>query len=163
VVRHFFENLGGVSFGACFVPHMLDFSFGTDPVGHAYDTEKRFSEETFHAARAIGFDDFEVRIGEQRKIQIVFGFEFRLRLNGVGAAAENHGVDLVEFFLGVTKLGRFIGSTGRTGLGKEIQNYVFAAEILERNFLSVVGRQTEVRCALAFFQRLAHVSFRLYF
>jgi hypothetical protein len=106
--------------GACFVPHVLDFSFRTDPVGHAYDAEKRFSEETFHAARAIGFNGFEVRIGEQREIQIVFRLEFRLLLDGIRAAAENRSVQFVEFFLCVTKLGRFIGSTGRAGLGEKI-------------------------------------------
>jgi hypothetical protein len=111
-----------------------------NPVGHADDSEKRFSEKTFHAPRAVDFDRVEARIRKQRKIQIVFGFEFRLLLHGIRAASQNHRVQLLEFLLGVAKLGRFIGSTGRKRLRKEEKDHVFAAEIRERHWLPVIGR-----------------------
>jgi hypothetical protein len=160
--RDFGEDFRGVPLGVCFVPHVADFPFRVDPVGHAHNAQEGFPEETLHPARAVSLDGFEVRIGEQREIQIVFLFEFCLPLNGVRAAAEDDGVQLVEFFLGVAKLGRFVGSTGSVGLGKEIQDDVFPAKILQRHFFPVISRQFEVRRSHAFFQRLPHFH-RLYF
>lgn len=111
-----------------------------NPVGHAHNSQKRFSEKTFHPSRAVDFDRVEARIRKQREIQIVLGLEFRLLLHGIRAASQNHRVQLLEFFPGVTKLGRFIGSTGRERLRKKEEDHVFAAEVRERHWLPVIGR-----------------------
>jgi hypothetical protein len=50
----------------------------------------------------------------------------------------------LELFVVVTKLGRFNRSTGRVGLGVEIEDYGFALEILERYLLAVLVKQSEV-------------------
>jgi hypothetical protein len=62
----------------------------------------------------------EFGISEQRKVQVVFGFELRLCLDGIGAAAGNCGVQCVELLDGVAELGRFVGSTRGVGLREEI-------------------------------------------
>ena len=143
-------------FRRSFFPNVLDFPVGTDPVGHAHDSEERFSEETFHPPRTIGFDDFEFRIGEQREIQIVLLFEFRLTVDGIRAASQNHRVQLIEFFLRVAKLGRFIGSTRSHRLREEVEHYALAAQIFERDVFAVVSLHREFRRSGSYFENVAH-------
>ena len=66
-----FQNFRGVAFGRHFVPGGADFSVGADPVRHAHDSQERFTQETFHAPRAVRLDYFEFRVGEQRESQLV--------------------------------------------------------------------------------------------
>ena len=79
-------------------------------------------------------------------------FEFRLRFHGIAAATDDRGVQLLEFLDGVTKLGRFVGSTRCVRLWIEIQNEVLAAEIPKRDFFAVVRDAVKVRSFVAFFQ-----------
>ena len=58
-------------FGRHFVPDGADFAIGADPIRHAHDAQKRFTQEAFHAARAVRLDHFEFRVGQQRKSQLV--------------------------------------------------------------------------------------------
>lgn len=122
-----------------FLPHVAYFRVRPNPVRHAHDSKKGFAEKTLHPPRAVDFDRVEARIREQREIQIVFGLELRLLLHGIRAASQNHGVQLFEFFLGVAKLGRFVGSTGRERLRKKEEDHILAAEIRERHLLAVIG------------------------
>ena len=138
--RDFLKHFGRVAFRVRLLPHVAYFRVRPNPVGHAHDSEKRFPQKTFHAPRAVDFDRVEVRIRKQRKIQIVFGLEFRLLLHGVRAASQDHRIQLFEFFLGVAKLGRFIRSTRRERLGKKEEDHIFAAEIRERHLLAVIGQ-----------------------
>jgi hypothetical protein len=156
----FFQNFGGVAFRRRFIPYVLNFPLGINPVGHSDNSEKRFPKETFHSARAVGFDHFELRVGEQREIQIVFLFEFCLALDGIGAASQNHSVQFVELLLRVAKLGRFVGSTGGHGLREEIQHNIFPVEIPEGDLSSVVRFYFEVRRSFANFKYFAHASLR---
>jgi hypothetical protein len=119
---------------------MANCRVGPNPVGHAHDSEKGLAEKAFHSPCAVDFDCVEVRIRKQREIQIVLGLEFRLLLHGIRAASQNHRVQLLEFLLGVAKLGRFIRSTGRERLGKKEEDHVFAAEIRKCHSLAVIGR-----------------------
>lgn len=157
LARDFFENFGGVPFGAGLVPDVAYFCVRPNPVRHAHDSEERFAEETLHAPRAVDLDGVEIRIRKQRKIQIVLGLEFRLLLDGIRAATQNYGVQLVEFFLRVAKLGRFIRSTRRQRLGKKEEDHVFSAQIRQGNFLAVIGGQFEFRRPFADFQWLSHL------
>ena len=103
-----------------FVPHVADFPVVADPIGHTHNAEKRFTQKTFHAARPVGFDHLEVSVRKQRKIQIVLFAEFAQQLLAICATSEDYGIQPVEFPLCVAKLGRFVGSTRRQSLGKEI-------------------------------------------
>ena len=71
----------------------------------------------------------------------MLGAEFCQHLGLIRAAAQNHCVSLVEFLLGVTKLGRFRRSTRRQRLHEKIHQRVFTAKIFERNGLTLVRGQ----------------------
>jgi len=68
-------------------------------------------------------------VGKQREIEVVLDLEFGLRLDGVAAATDDRGVELLEFLDGVTKLGRFVGSTGRVCFGIEVKNQILPAKV----------------------------------
>ena len=59
--------------------------------------------------------------------------------DGISAHAENGNTEMVELLLCVTKLGRFDGSTGSAGFGKEKEEDTLAGEVLERDFQALVG------------------------
>jgi hypothetical protein len=148
--QHFF----GVALRRDVVPDFVDLAVAADPERHAHDAEERFSEERFHPARAIGFDHVELRVGKQREIQFVLGLELRLCFDGIAAAADDGRVELFECADGVTKLGRFVRSTGRVGFRVEIKDQILPAKIAERNRLAVVGRCAEVGRFVAFFEHV---------
>lgn len=137
-----------------FVPDFPDFAVVTDPESHADDPQERFAEERLHPARAVRFDYVELRVREQRKIQPVLGFELRLSLNRVGATANHRRIQLLETVDRVAKLGRFVRSTRRVGLGKEVEDQVFATKIVERNRAPVVSRGMERRGPVTFLEHL---------
>jgi hypothetical protein len=120
-----------VAFGRDVVPQSANSAVLADPERHAHDAEERFAEEGFHAPRAVGLDDFEFRVGEQREIQLVLGLELRLCFNGVAATTDDRGIQLLELVGGVAKLGRFIRSTGRVGFREEIENQILSTKIGE--------------------------------
>ena len=82
-------------------------------------------------------------VGEQRKIEIVLGFEGGLGFDGIGAHAEDGHIVLVEVFLCVTKLGRFDGSTGSVGFGVEEEEDALPPEISQGDKRVVLGFETE--------------------
>lgn len=102
-----------MAFGWGFIPDFGDAPIRADQKGGAHDSEERFAEELLHAPCAIGFDGVEFGITQYRKIQIVLGGEFGLRFYFIAAAAENNGVELIELWFSVAKLGRFVDSTRR--------------------------------------------------
>ncbi|HVB07401.1 MAG TPA: hypothetical protein VNF00_00520 [Candidatus Acidoferrales bacterium] len=142
-LREFLKDFGGVALGAGLLPDVAYFRVGSNPIGHAHDSEERLPEKTFHPPCAVDLDGVEIRIRKQREIQIVFRLEFRLLLDGIGAASQNYGIQFSELFPCVTKLGRFIRSTRRESLREKEEDHVFSAEIREGNFLAVIGRQFE--------------------
>jgi hypothetical protein len=90
-------------------------------------------------------------ISEQREVYPVLRLEFRLRFDGIRTATYNGGIESGKLCEGVTKLGRFIRSTGRIGLGIEIEDQVFAAIIRERNRLAVVGSRAKIGSLVTLF------------
>jgi hypothetical protein len=141
-----------VTFGFGRVPDVFDFAVGADQKRAADGARENAAHEFLGTPDAVGFDHFAGWIANQRKIQLLFGLEFGERGFGIGAGAENYRVQLVEFFLCVTKLGRFGGSTGSVGFGEEKQNDAFAREVLQRDLASSVGFQREVWGFLSNFQ-----------
>jgi hypothetical protein len=83
-------------------------------------------------------------IAEQRKIEFLLDFEGGEGLFGVRAGAQDGDTGSVELRFCVTKLGRFGGSTGSVGLGKEEEEDALTFEILERDFPAIVGFEKEV-------------------
>jgi hypothetical protein len=134
-----------VAFRSCILPDFFDFSVRANQAGTADNPQKILSQKTFHAARAVGFDHFEIRVAEEREVELVFGFEFGQDVLGIRAAAQDDGIELVELRLGVAKLGRFVRSTGCESLGVEKQHHVPPMKLGEGNFRAVVRGQAEGR------------------
>ena len=141
-----------MAFGADGIPDFLDFALGIDEEAAANDAEKRTAEELFHAARAVSFNRFQIRIAEKIEIEFVLGFEAGLGFYGIAAHAENDGVELVELLLCVAKLGRFDGSTGGVGFGKEKEDDAMATEVGERDVGACVVFQGKGWSFIAGFQ-----------
>ncbi len=128
-----------MALGLDVVPHVLDFAVGADQERAAHDPQEGLAQEFFHAPRAVGFNHLEVGIAEQREIQFVLFLEGRLGFHGIAAGSEDDYVELVKLLLCVAKLGRFDGSTGGVGLGKEIEQHTLAAKVGKRNVFAVVA------------------------
>ena len=114
-----FEYFGGVAVHLDLVPNPGDAAVGLDQKRAAHNAQKRLPEKTFHAARVIGLDGVELRVAQQRKIQILFSVKFRLRLDRIAAAAQNHGADFVELRLQVAKFLASIVQPEVIALGKK--------------------------------------------
>jgi hypothetical protein len=135
------EDFGGVAFGFDVVPDVFELAVGADEIRAADDAERRTAKEFFHAARAESFD----RFAEEIEVELLFGFEGGLGLDGVAAHAEDDHAQLVELLLCVAKLGRFGRSTGSVGFRIEKQKDAFADEIRERDVFARVVLQAKRR------------------
>ncbi len=87
-----------------------------------------FPRKCFHSPRAVQFQHFEIGVGNQREVQLETRAELGVRFRIAAAAADDHRVVLFKFLEGVTKLGRFVRSTGGIRFGEEIEDHVLAAE-----------------------------------
>jgi hypothetical protein len=148
------HNLSGMAFGFRRGPNFFHLAVGADQHGAAHDSQIRFPEKTFHAARVVGLDHVELRIAQQRKVEFLLGLEFRLRLDRIRAAAEHDGVQFIEIPFQLAEFNRFRGAAGRAGLGIKIQRDVLAAQIVQRDFAAVIGPQLERRRGIAFLQHV---------
>ena len=72
------------------VPNMFEVTVGADQKGTADNPKERPAEEFLHAARAIGFDSFQIWITEKVEIEFLLGFETGLGFDGITAHTENH-------------------------------------------------------------------------
>ncbi len=72
------------------VPDAFEFAVGADKKGAADDAQERAAEESFHAARTIGFDGFEIGVAEKIEIEFLLGFETGLGFHGVAAHAKDN-------------------------------------------------------------------------
>jgi hypothetical protein len=133
-----------VAFGFYFVPGFLDFAIWADQESAADDSFEGTAHEFFRAPGAEGFNHFVGRIAKKREIQFLLGFETLQRFHGIGAGAKNGDAELVEFWLCVTKLGRFSRSTGSVGLRKEKDQDALAFEVIEGDFVALIGSEGEI-------------------
>lgn len=136
------------------IPDVLDFSVGTDQESAADDAAENTAHELLGTPDTVSFDHFVAGIAEQRKIEFLLGLEFGESIFGIGAGAQYHHILLVEVLLCVAKLGRFGGSTGSVGFGKEKDDHAVVFEVLKRDFASGVGLQRKVRGLLSNFQHI---------
>jgi hypothetical protein len=98
------------------------------------------------------------RVASEREIQLVLVVKLLQILNRIAAHAEHRGLELVQFFFGVTELVRLARSTGSVGLGEEVENQLFAFEILQAYLLPGVGGQRKVRGLVTYAQHRALLS-----
>ena len=137
------EDFGGVAFGSDEGPEFLNFSGFADEERAADDAHESTAHKLFPLPDAELPDGLVSGIAEQGKIEPVLFLERSKRFDGIGAHAEDGHAELVEFSLCVTKLGRFDGSTGSAGFGKEKKENALASEVVEGKFFALVGLQAE--------------------
>jgi hypothetical protein len=85
----------------------------------------------------------------------VLDLEFRLVLHRVRAASQDARVQLLELLDGVTKLGRFVDSTGSIRFRIKIEDEIPPAIIRERYDFAVIGRYAKARSLVSLFQHAA--------
>jgi hypothetical protein len=78
-------------------------------------------------------------IADQREIEFLLVAETGQRSLRIGAGTQDDRVFLVETSFCVTKLGRFGGSAGSVGFGKEKEHHAFAFEVLQSNIRAGVA------------------------
>ena len=105
------QDFGRVALGFDEWPDGFDCAGFADEERAADDAHEFASHELLLLPGAECFDGFVVRIAQQRKVEMVFGFEAGLGLDRIGAQAEDGHAVLVELALCVAKLGRLNGST----------------------------------------------------
>ena len=120
------------------VPNVFEVAVGADKKGAANNAEKRTTEEFLHAARAVGFDRFEIGIAEEIEVELLLGFEAGLRFDGVAAHAEDDHAEFIELLFCVAKLGRFDRSAGSIGFRIEKEDYAFAEMVGEGDVVARV-------------------------
>ena len=126
------------------IPDFFDFAVGTDQKCAAHDTLEDPSQEFFRTPHTVGPDHFVRGIADQRKIEFLLIAEIRQVLLGVGAGTQDGYVFLVETSFCVAKLGRFGGSTGGAGFGKEKEHHALALEFFQGDIRASVALQGEV-------------------
>ena len=133
-----------MAFGFDDGPDGFDSAGFADKEGTADDAHEFSSHELLLLPGAVGFDAFVVGIAEQRKVELALGFEQGLRPDGISAHAKDGDTQPVELRFCVTKLGRFDGSTGSVGFGKEEQQNAAALEVLQGKLFPFIGWKAKV-------------------
>jgi hypothetical protein len=111
------------------IPDVFELAVRADQKGTADDSEERPSQESLHAARAVGFDSFQICVTEKIEIEFLLGFEAGLGFDSVAAHAENDHAQLIELLFCVAKLGRFDGSAGSIGFWIEEEDDALAEKV----------------------------------
>jgi hypothetical protein len=148
-VGQVFQDFGGVALGFDGRPDRCNVASFADKERASHDAHESPSHDLLLLPRAVGFDGLVAGIAEQRKIEPIFGLEQGLRLDGIGAHAQDGHVELFELLFCVAKLGRFDDSTGSVGFGEEEQQNALPGEVFERDRVVFVRLQAERRCLVA--------------
>jgi len=140
------------------VPNFLNVSRRANQKCASYDSLERPAHEFFQAPRAVRVDHFVVGIAQKRKIEPLLRLEALQSLHRIGACANYRRAGLCEFFLGVTKLGRFGCSTGSIGFRKEKQHQMLALKVFQREFFTFIGKECEIRGLITDFEHVSNTS-----
>ena len=104
-----------------------------------------------------------IRVGQQRKRQLVLGNELVMRFDIVGADAEHHRVQLGKLRVIVAKIARFRRAARGHVLGIKVQHYVLTAKIPKRNRPIAVRLQGKIRRRLSYCYHHEIPTFRFNF
>ena len=117
---------------------VLNLAVRTDDEGGACDSPDLFALHIFFFHHAEGLGHFLVGIGEQAEWQVKFLLKFLLRFRSVGGDAEQHGASLLHLLVCVAEPASFNGSTRGVGARIKIEDHGLAAQILQRDVISVL-------------------------
>lgn len=124
-----------------------DVSVASDPVGDPPRSVVRR-----HVTRSIRESDLPFCVGEERERELVFLGKPATRVRLVETASEDDGVELLEFFVMVPKLGTFFRSAGGVGFRKEPENHVLSLQLAKPDRLSAMIGELEVGGCVTWFQ-----------
>jgi hypothetical protein len=148
------EDFGGVAFGFDNGPDFLDFAGRADEDRTSDNAHEGAAHELFLLPDAEFLNGFVSGIAEQGEIEFVPFLEPSKRFDGIGAHTKDGHTELVELPLCVTKLGRFNGSTGSAGFGKEKDEDALPGEVFEGDFFAFVGFEAKGGGFGAYFEHL---------
>lgn len=137
----------GVADGGDFGPMVGDATKWVDEEGAADDAMVRLAGGEFAGEGSVVLmSNAKILIAEQADFQVVLSTKQAVTGGGVGADAEDVGVELVE---ACEQAGEVVGLTlaaGRVILGVEIKHEPAATVVRERDGFVVVIKQGEIRC-----------------
>ena len=134
-------------------PDLLDFPLWIDEIGNAMDTLVFLAHEFLWAPRAIGFNDFLVLVGNQRKGQTVFRHKLVVFDRGIAAHPKQHGFCFLELDVFITERAGFLRSARRVVLGVKEQHNMFTLKLPKGSLATTVGRGGKGRSGIAFLER----------
>jgi hypothetical protein len=133
-------------------PKFLDFAGVADEERAADNSHVSAAHELLFLPGAEFLNGFVSGVADQREIEPALFLKGSKSFDGISAHTQNGDVELVELLLCVTKLGRFDGSTGCTGLWEEKEENAPAGEVFERDFLAFVGFEAKGGRFCAYFK-----------
>jgi len=121
-----------------------DLAVGRDEEGRPRNAHHFLAVHVFLLDDTELVGDFLLGVGQQGVRQIVFFFKLLLCGRCVGRDAQNDQSGFLQLAVCVAEPARFDGSARRVRPRIEEQHHVLAAELIERNRVSVLVGQSEV-------------------
>jgi hypothetical protein len=134
-----------VAFGFDLFENVGDFAVGADDESRACDAHDFFAVHIFLFHNAVGFGSFLAGVGEQRVGEVELVGEFLLRLGRIAGDAEQNGAGFFELLVGVSEAANLYGAAGGVGFGVEKKDDGLAAKIFQRDGVTILVGQSEVR------------------
>ena len=126
------------------VEHVTDGAIRADNESRARDPLHFLAVHILFFDHAEFIADFFVGVAEKGVGQVVLLLELLLRFGIVGGDAENYGPGGLQLLIGFAEPASFDGSAGSIGFGKEEENDGLAAELFQRDGVSVLVRQSKL-------------------
>ena len=106
---------------------LCDASIGRDDERRSEDAHVLAPEQRLLSPDPVALGDGVIRVGNERERQIVLLLELLVRLDRIGADAEDGRIESLELREGVAKLARLYSSTRRVVFRIEVQDHRSAA------------------------------------
>lgn len=123
------EDLFGVACGFDLFEDVDKALVGADKVRCSFDALDQLAVHILRLDEVVTVDELHVGVGEEIVGQVVFVFEFLLRLDGVARDAEDDDACFFERLEGVAEAAGFDGAAGSVGAWVEEEDYGFALEV----------------------------------
>jgi len=124
--------------------NVLDLAVRTDYERRARHAHNLFAIHVLFLHDSERVRDFLLAVGEQAERQIVLFLKFLLGFRGIRGYPKQHHARLLHLFVCVAEPASFNRSSGSVGARKKVKHHGLAAQVLERDFFSVLILQSEV-------------------
>ena len=138
-----------MALGLHLVENLFDCAVCADQKSSALDAQHFIPVHVFLFQHSVSFSSLLVHVAEKGEGEPVLLLEACLCARGVRRDAQNYSAFLFEFLDGVTKLVRFLSSTGRVGAREKIEDHFLAFELRELERLTGVGFELDVGSFIA--------------